>query len=79
MFDLGQKFDFKKFSTLIIDSFLIEVTFLCQMRTFPRNLNHHGKCREQKENFQTILVNILELYNILIQIRFTTNKRKLDI
>ena len=26
------------------------------MSTFSRNLNHHWKCREQKENFQKILV-----------------------
>ena len=56
MFDLGQKFNFKKLSTLLIDSFLIVVTFLGQMSSFSRNLNHLWKCREQKENFQTIVV-----------------------
>ena len=50
------------------------------MSTFSRNFHHHWKCREQKENFQTILVIIfLELYNILVQIRFITSKTKLDI
>ena len=34
----------------------------------------------QQENFQTLLVVIFwKLYNILVQVRFTTNKRKLDI
>ena len=42
MFDLGQKFDFKKILTLLFGSFLIEVKFLSQLRTFSRNLNHHG-------------------------------------
>ena len=56
MFDFGKKFDFKKLSTLIIGSFLIEVTFLSQRTIFSKNLNHHWKCREQKENFQAILV-----------------------
>ena len=56
MFDLGQKFNFKKLSTLLIDSFLIVVTFLGQMSSFSRNLNHLWKYREQKENFQTIVV-----------------------
>ena len=48
IFDLGQNFDFKKLSTLLIGSFLIEVTFLSQMSTSSRNLNHHWKCRELK-------------------------------
>ena len=55
-FDLGQKLDFKNLSTLLVGSFLIEVTFSSQMSSFSRNLNHHWKCREQKENFQTNLV-----------------------
>ena len=41
---------------MVIGSFLIKVTFLSQMSTSSRNLNHHWKCREQKENFQIILV-----------------------
>ena len=49
------------------------------MSIFTRDLNHHGKCREQKENFQTILVSILELYNVLGQIQLTTSKMKRDI
>ena len=51
MFDLGQEFKFKNLSTLFIGSFLIEITFLSQMKNFFRNLNHHWRCREQKENF----------------------------
>ena len=34
------------------------------MSAFSRNLNHHWKCREQKENFQTILVIIF--WNFII-------------
>ena len=55
-FTLGQKFDFKKLSTLLIGSVFIEVTFLSQMSTFSRKLHHHWNCREQKKFFQTILV-----------------------
>ena len=87
---LGQKFDFRKLSTLLIGIFLIELVFLSHMSTFSRNFAHHWKCREQKENFQTIVViifwnftifyNILQyftiLYNILVHVRFTTIKRK---
>ena len=50
------KFDFRKLSALLTGSFLIELSFLSQMNTFYRNMNDHWKCREQKENFQTILV-----------------------
>ena len=49
-----KKFDLEKFSTLPIGNFLIEVTFLSQMSTFLRNLNRHWKCRDQKEDFQTV-------------------------
>ena len=52
MFDLGQKFKFKKLSTLFIGSFLIEITFLSQMNTAFRNLNNHWRCKGQKENFR---------------------------
>ena len=48
IFGLGQKFEFKKLSTLLIGIFLIQVTFLSQMSTFFRNMNHHWKCREEK-------------------------------
>ena len=36
--------------------FLIELAFLSRISTFSENLNHQWMCREQKENFQTILV-----------------------
>ena len=50
------KIDCRKLSTLLIGSFLTELTVLNQMSIFSRNLKIHWKCREQKENFQTILV-----------------------
>ena len=46
----------RKLWSLLIGSFLTELTFLNQMGIFSRNLNHHWRCREQKENFQKILV-----------------------
>ena len=64
MFDLGQKFDFKKLSTLLIGSFLIEITVLSQMSSFFQKFESSLECREQKENFQTILVIILWNFEI---------------
>ena len=64
MFDLGQKFDFKKLLTLLTGIFLIEVTFLSYVSTFFRYVNHHWKCREQKENFQEILIIIFWNFTI---------------
>ena len=45
------KIDSRQFSLLLIGSFLTELTLLNQMSIFSRNLNHHWKCREQKESF----------------------------
>ena len=71
---------FGNLSTLLIGTFLIELTFLSQMSTLSRNLNHHWKCREKKENFQTILAIIFcNLRNISMWVRFTTSKTKLYI
>ena len=50
------KIDSRKLSSSLIGSFLTELTFLNQMSVFSRNWNHRWKCREQKENFQTIMV-----------------------
>ena len=50
------KIDSREFAPLLIGRFLTELTFLNQMNIFFKNLNHHWKCRDQKENFQTILV-----------------------
>ena len=45
------------------------------MSSFSRNLNHHWKYREHKENFQTIMFNsFLELYTVLVQVPFATSK-----
>ena len=39
------------------------------MSSFSRNLNHHWKYREHKENFQTIMFNsFFELYTVLVQV-----------
>ena len=43
---------------------MIELAFQCQMSTFSRNSNHHWKCRDQKRNFQTIVVIIFWNYTI---------------
>ena len=45
------------------------------MSSFSRNLNHHWKYREHKENFQTIMFNsFFELYTVLVQVPFATSK-----
>ena len=44
------KFDFGKLSTLLIDSFLIELTFLSQMNAFSRNMSHHSTCIVENKN-----------------------------
>ena len=49
------KIDSRKLSPSLIGSFLTEITFLNQMSNFSRNSNHRWKCRDQKEDFQTIL------------------------
>ena len=79
IFNLGQKFDFKKLSTLLIGSFLIEVTFLSQMITFSRFESSLEVQRAKRKFLDNPGHNILELYSILVQIRFPTSKRKLDI
>ena len=75
-------FGFRKLSTLLIGSFLRNLTFLSQMRSFSRNLNHHWKWKEpkktrnrkiqqkkqKKENSDDRGHNILELYNILLRV-----------
>ena len=42
----------KNFQLCLLVVFFDKLTFLSQMCTFTRNLNHHWKCREQKENFK---------------------------
>ena len=46
----------KKLPPSLIGRFLTELTFLNKMSIFSRNWNHGLKCRERKENFQTIIV-----------------------
>ena len=46
----------KSFQLCFDRSVLIEATFLSQMSSFSRNLNHHRKRKESKENLQAILV-----------------------
>ena len=42
------KLDFRKLSTLLLGSLLIELTFLSQISAFFRNLNDHWKCRNKE-------------------------------
>ena len=57
------RFDFGKLSTLLIDSFMIELIFLSQMSVFPRNLNHSLEVQRAKEVCSDYHGhNILELY-----------------
>ena len=50
------KFNFRKHSTLLTGIFLKKLLFLSKVNTHSRNLNHHLKCREQKNYIETILV-----------------------
>ena len=52
----------------------MELTFLIQMSTLSRNLNHQFKCSEKKESSY-----ILEVYNALVQAQFAISKTILDI
>ena len=61
---MRSKFYFRKISTLLVANILIGLTFSRQMSHFSRNFNHHWKCREQKEDFQIILV--ISLWNSAI-------------
>ena len=46
------KTDSRKLSSLFIGSFFDMANFFeANEHFFSRNLNHHCKCREQKENF----------------------------
>ena len=49
------------------------------MSISSRNLNHHWRCRDQNENFDNLGHKILEIYNVLVQIRLTASKTKRDI
>ena len=70
----------KNLSTLLIGRFLIEVTFSSQMSTFLEKFESSLEVQRAKKEFSDNLGhNILELQNILAQIRFTKSKRKLDI
>ena len=48
-YDCRSRFDFRKFSTLLIGCFLIELTFLSQMSAFSRNLNHCGRVQTKRK------------------------------
>ena len=80
MFDLGQKFDFRKFPNLLICSFLIEVNIFEPNEYFFQKFSSSLEVQRAKRKFSDNPGhNILELYNILVQIRFITSKTKLDI
>ena len=51
------KIDSRKLSSSLIGSFLTELTFLKQLSNFSRNSNNRWKCRDQKENLQTVWAN----------------------
>ena len=78
MFDLGQKFNFKKLSTLLIDSFLIVVTFGPNEQFFQKFESSLEVQRAKRKFSDNRGHNILELYNVLVQIRFTASKTKRD-
>ena len=70
------------FMTLLIDSF----SFIDSFNIFEPNEHclqifgsSSGLQRAKRKFSDNPSHNILELYNILVQIRFTTSKRKLDI
>ena len=56
MFSLDQKLTLESFHRHLLVVFLAELAFLNQMSVFSRNWNHRWKCREQKEEYQTIMV-----------------------
>ena len=56
MFGLGHDLTLESFQLSLLEVFMKELTFLSQMSAFPRKFNHHWKFKEQKEDFQTILV-----------------------
>ena len=62
---------------MFIDSFFIEVTFLSQMSTFSRMMNHHWKCWKQRKFSGNLGQNIFELYYVLVQVRVATSNRDL--
>ena len=71
------KIGFRKLWSLLIGSFLTELTFLNQMGIFFQNFESSLEVQRAKRKFSENLGhNILELCNVLVQIRLTTSKRK---
>ena len=71
------KFDLREFSTLLIGSFSIELTF---MRAWALSIESLFELLRVKEKVSYKNGrNVLEFDNVLLQIQFDTSKRKLDI
>ena len=74
------KFDFRKLSTSLIRSFLIELTFFELSELFFQKFELSFEGQKAKRKFSDIPChNIFELYSVLVQARFATSKTKLDI
>ena len=74
----GPNLTLESFKLCLMVVFLIELTFLSQISSFSKNLNHQWKCRKQKENFQAILVIVFWNFKAFLQVRCATSKTKLD-
>ena len=72
------KIDSRKLSPSLIGSFLTELTFLQQMRIFPEIRIIAGSVESKKKILRNLGHNVLELCSVIIQIRLTTSKMKLD-
>ena len=80
IFGLGQKFDFRKLSTLSISCFLIELTLLSQSVYSFQIVESSLEMYRVKEKFSDNPDNnILALFNNLSQVRIATSKIILDI
>ena len=75
------KIDSRKLSPSLIGSFLTELTFLNQMSIFffPEIRIIAGSVESKKKILRNLGHNVLELCNVIIQIRLTTSKMKRDI
>ena len=69
------KFDFTKLSTLLISSFLIELTFFEENEHFFHNVESTWEVQIVKGKFRDNPgYNVLELYNVLEQARFAVKR-----
>ena len=73
------KIDSRQFLLLLNGSFLTELTLLNQMSIFQKFEPSLEVQRAKRKFLDNLDHNILELCNILVQIRLTTSKTKRDI